>query len=248
MTDFRKLKVVTTSWDDGNVADLRVAELLKSKRLSGTFYIPLRYHERTLTDTHLRDLAREGFEIGAHTYSHKELNRLPTEHLLSEIKPCKPALEDASGSEVRMFCYPCGRYNSAVVRNLRQAGYSGARTTRMLSTQFCSDSFAIPTTVQAFEHPSFNYFKNVAKARKLEGFRTFVCQRYRLANWVDLSKRLFDQVMQSGGVWHLYGHSWEVERLGLWNALRDVVEYVSGHDGVQYLSNGDLVSLHEDAA
>lgn len=248
MNDPHQSRIVTTSWDDGNAADLCVGEILKSKHLRGTFYIPLRYHERTLTDAHLRELVREGFEIGAHTYSHKELNGLTTKNMADEIIPCKPSLEDASGSEVTMFCYPCGRYNPTVIRTLRHAGYTGARTTRMLATQLCFEPFEIPTTVQAFNHPSFTYFKNAAKARRLESLRNFVSQRYRLASWVELSKRLFDNVLQNGGIWHLYGHSWEIERIGLWDELREVMDYVSGRDGVEYLSNGQLASLHKSVS
>ena len=37
----RKL-VVTTSWDDGYPADLRVAELLAKHGVAGTFYVPNR--------------------------------------------------------------------------------------------------------------------------------------------------------------------------------------------------------------
>lgn len=247
MTNRRSSKIVTTSWDDGNIADLRVAEILKSKGLKGTFYIPLQYRERSLADHQLRDLALEGFDIGAHSYSHQQLRGLSLEQLLREITPCKPSLEDATGAEVRMFCYPCGRYDSAAVRCLRQAGYFGARTTRMLATQLSFDCFAIPTTVQAFQHPSLTYFKNMAKAGRLEGLQTFLSELGRLSNWVELSKHLFDDVLQNGGVWHLYGHSWELERHGLWRALHDVLDYVSKRAGVQYLSNSDLIAMPDRA-
>jgi hypothetical protein len=33
-------RIVTTSWDDGDPSDLKVAELLRARALSGTFYVP----------------------------------------------------------------------------------------------------------------------------------------------------------------------------------------------------------------
>ena len=88
--------------------------------------------------------------------------------LTKEIAPCKPALEDILGEEVRMFCYPCGRYDSNVVRSLKTAGYWGARTVQMLVTGFEFDPFEIPTTTQIIPHPRSSYFKNVARSRRLD--------------------------------------------------------------------------------
>ena len=34
-------RIVTTSWDDGDRADVRIAELLQSRGILGTFYIPI---------------------------------------------------------------------------------------------------------------------------------------------------------------------------------------------------------------
>jgi len=234
-------RIVTTSWDDGDRADLRLADLLRSKGISGTFYIPIHYEERTVQNCELKALASDGCEIGAHGFSHKLLWGLSTQELADEIRPCKPILEDIIGKEVRMFCYPCGRYDANVVRTLQEAGYRGARTTRMLATRPGFSAFEIPTTLQIFPHPPLTYLKNVARARRLEGVQAFLAQRPRLGNWVELAKRLFDEVLENGGVWHLYGHSWEVEKLGLWDELSDVLDYVSRREGVRYVPNCGLV-------
>ena len=62
-----------------------------------------------------------------------------------------------------------------------------------------------------------------------------------LGNWLELGKRLFDSVLQNGGVWHLYGHSWEIDELGLWNELEEILDYISKRKEVLYVSNGQLV-------
>jgi peptidoglycan/xylan/chitin deacetylase (PgdA/CDA1 family) len=106
-----KLRIVTTSWDDGERTDLRIAEMLQSRGVRGTFYVPVHAYQGrpALSHADLRQLSIAGFEIGAHTVSHKLLWGLSSQELAEEIDPCKPALEDILGSEVRMFCYPCGR-------------------------------------------------------------------------------------------------------------------------------------------
>ena len=127
--------IVTTSWDDGDRLDLRLAELLRSKGIGATFYVPIQpVRQQSLSPSEIRALSGEGFEIGAHGVSHKPLKGLSPEDLAAEIGPCKPRLEDIVGTEVRMFCYPRGRYDSYAVRAVKAAGYSGARTVRMLAT------------------------------------------------------------------------------------------------------------------
>ena len=236
-----KLRFVTTSWDDGDCADLKLAELLRSKGIPGTFYIPIHYRETPLGHAELRTLASDGFEIGAHGWSHKNLRRLQGEELRQEVIPCKEVLEDIVGRQVEMFGYPRGRYDTNAVRALQEAGYRGARTVRMLATRPTLNPFEMPTTLQVFPHAPFTYLKNAARARSLESFESCVSQMPRLGNWVELGKRLFDGVLENGGIWHLCGHSWEIERLGLWNGLRELLDYVCQRDDVRYVRNCELL-------
>ena len=233
--------IVTTSWDDGDYADLRLAELLRGRGIGGTFYIPINYRERRLGRSELRALAFEGFEIGAHGWSHKHLWRLRPEELKQEVRPCKYVLEDVLGTKVEMFCYPRGRYDANVVRAVQEAGYGGARTVRMLATRTAFHPFEMPTTLQAFPHGPLTYVKNVARGRSLESLQLLLLQVPRVRNWLALGKRLFDAVLENGGVWHLFGHSWEIEQLGLWNDLREILDYVCRRDGVRYVPNCELL-------
>jgi hypothetical protein len=99
----------------------------------------------------------------------------------------------------------------------------------------------MPTTLQIFPHKRFTYLMNVATSQKLESWQTCLVQSAHLGNWLELGKGLFDAVLKNGGIWHLYGHSWEVESLGLWDGLRVILDYVSGREGVRYVPNCELV-------
>lgn len=240
-----KLRIVTTSWDDGERSDLKVAEMLQSRGVRGTFYVPIRAYQGRppLSHSDLRQLTAEGFEIGAHTVSHKLLWGLSPQQLAEEINPCKPMLEDIVGTEVQMFCYPCGRYDSNVMQALKSAGYRGARTVRMLATRMEFNPFEMPTSLQICPHPRAVYFKNIARARKLESLRVGLSNFVHLGNWLELGKRLFDSVMKNGGIWHIYGHSYELEQWGLWKGLEEILEYVGKRDGVMYVRNSELLRL-----
>ena len=219
--------------------------MLRCRDIKGTFYVPnTPYSGRPLlSPAELRTISSAGFEIGAHSVSHKLLRGLTAEELTKEVDPCRPMLEDIIGKEVRMFCYPWGRYDASVIRALKDAGYWGARTARMLATRMEFDPFEMPTSVQIIPHRKSTYIKNVARARKMEGLQVFLAQLTRLNNWLELGKRLFDSVLERGGMWHLYGHSHEIENLGLWRDLEEMLDYVGNRKEVMYLPNCELIRL-----
>src|SRR6266513_1521638 len=74
--------IVTTSWDDGDPLDLRLAEMLSLRGLPATFYVPLSYRDRPrLSDSDMRELADQNFEIGAHGVRHLDLRMLEDREL-----------------------------------------------------------------------------------------------------------------------------------------------------------------------
>jgi len=237
--------IVTTSWDDGDPCDLKVAELLRARGLPGTFYFPFfGHHGRcTLEPAQLRSLASEGFEVGGHGMSHNVLPRLHSREIAREVGICKNRLEDILGKQVQMFCYPKGRFNAAVVRHVKDAGYEGARTTRMLRQTLDFDPFRMPTSLLAYPNKRKMYAKNLLKGRNIRGLFDYMTQFIRLDSWAAMGKILFDRVLKEGGVWHLYGHSWQIEEMGLWDDMKEILDYVCGREGVRYVTNGEVLTF-----
>jgi peptidoglycan-N-acetylglucosamine deacetylase len=234
--------IVTTSWDDGSPKDLRVADLLCSRGLGATFYVPLSHERHPVMDgADLRSLRNDGFEIGGHGISHSILSRLSTKEIDREVRGCKEKLEDILGERLDSFCYPRGRFSCRVQQRLQIAGYKGARTTRMFAVSADFDPFEMPTTLQAYPHRKSTYVKNLTKARNFGGLCRYALRFVRVDNWLDLGRQLFDVVLRKGGIWHLYGHSWEIEELGLWADLQEMLTYVSKRPGVAYMSNGAVL-------
>ncbi|HUZ48088.1 MAG TPA: polysaccharide deacetylase family protein [Terriglobia bacterium] len=241
----RELRIVTTSWDDGYLKDLKVAKLLRSRGLAGTFYIPIQgvNGKEVLDDAAIRNLANQGFEIGGHGYSHRNLTDLSSDELHQDVTLSVQTLEQILGRSVHMFCCPNGRINKNVIRALKEAGLEGCRTTRMLHTNLDFRSFEMPVTLQAYPHPARAYFKNLAKEQHFHALWRYMPRVCSSASWIEVGRMLFDAVMREGGVWHLYGHSWEIEELGLWAALEEMLDYVSNCQEVLYLSNHALLNL-----
>jgi peptidoglycan/xylan/chitin deacetylase (PgdA/CDA1 family) len=78
----------------------------------------------------LKKLAAAGFEVASHTASHPDLRYVGKKRLAAEVAGSKKILEERLGVPVRFFCYPAGKYNAAVLRAVREAGYAGALTTK----------------------------------------------------------------------------------------------------------------------
>jgi peptidoglycan/xylan/chitin deacetylase (PgdA/CDA1 family) len=241
----RTPRIVTTSWDDGDPKDLRVAELLHSRGLAGTFYIPIiGYRGRpALHPPEIRSLLSEGFEIGAHGLSHHTLPNFRSTELDRELRSCKNRLEDILSGPVQMFCYPKGRYSANVIRHVRAAGYAGARANEMLAHNLSFDPFKMPTTLQVYPHAKSEYFRNLARAANLGRAIEYVTRFRGVKTWVELGKKLFDLVLREGGIWHLFGHSWEIEKMHLWDDLTELLNYVCKREGVLYIRNGGTLEF-----
>jgi hypothetical protein len=61
-------------------------------------------------------------------------------------------------------------------------------------------------------------------------------------NWDDLAIDMFELIRARGGVFHLWGHSWEIDEQGDWDRLERVLRHVSGRQDVRYVTNGDLAA------
>lgn len=61
-------QIVATSWDDGILLDLRIAEILCSRNMAGIVYIAISGHHDPymMHKDDLRSLAGMGFEVGEH--------------------------------------------------------------------------------------------------------------------------------------------------------------------------------------
>jgi peptidoglycan-N-acetylglucosamine deacetylase len=221
--------------------------MLAVRGLRGTFYVPFAgpRGKPTLRATNLGPLLDGGFEIGAHTLSHQILIGMPDGRLWDEVTRSKHMLEQALGQDIVMFCYPRGRYDGRVLRAVREAGYLGARTTRMLCQALQFPQFEMPTTLQAYPHPPLDYLKNLGKRRDLLGLCRYLTRSCWKGSWVELGKRLFDDVLSEGGIWHLYGHSWEIEELDLWAHLGELLDYVSNRPGSIYATNRHALELQQ---
>lgn len=232
------------SVDDGHPLDLRMAALLERHGLRATFYLPLENCEGlpVLNPAAMRELA-SGFEIGSHTRSHRFLTTLDASGSWREIGEGKQLLEDCLGMPVRGFCYPGGRHRRLHRMQVRAAGFDYARSTQNLRIDCGAQAFRMPTSAQFYPHPTSVLLRNFVSQRdwpaRIAALRIVLAE----PDWMKRMHRLLDLALERGGVFHLWCHSVDIERMQLWSALDAFLTRVAGDiPAARRITNGELFS------
>lgn len=236
---------VTLSVDDGHPLDLRTAALLARHGLRATFYLPLSNCEGppVMNGAQARVLA-QGFELGSHTLSHRFLAGVDERRAWHEISEGKRALEDCIGLPVDGFCYPGGRYRLLHVRQVQAAGFRYARTTRNLRIDAGHKPFEMPTSAQFYPHARDVWLRNFLSQRdwhrRTPALLAMLCE----ADWLVRLHRLLALAQVRGELFHVWWHSLDIERLGLWDALDRFLAGIAARVPPQRrISNGEVFSV-----
>lgn len=239
---------VTTSWDDGDVLDLKLAALLDRYDIQGTFYITKECRKERLSDENIRTLSQR-HEIGAHTLTHPDLRSCSREEKIHEIQGSKQWLESLLGKEVPSFCYPSGFFDAESVAVTKEAGFHGARTTVLGALEPSDGPFLLPTTLQMYPMP----FRKLGAcgywwgkllqpfAERASALRSLGVPLAAFRSFDALACATFDIALVRGGVFHLWGHSWEIDKYDMWRPLERVVRYISKREDCRYMTNADVI-------
>ncbi len=235
---------VTTSWDDGHPLDLRLAELLSIYGVKGTFYVPIDYAQVPRMSHHeIRELRRMGMEIGSHTRTHPRIHRLERSAVLRELRDSKAYLEDLLGEEIPAFCYPEGKFSRRNLTLIDEAGYRLARTTLGFRTDLRFDPRLMPVGLHFWRHSRGTLLQHALAQGNFQG----------AANWMRLwkgehdpgrlSESMLRHVQNTAGVFHIWGHSHEIEQGSLWKELEETLKRISGFGPLLSLTNSQLADL-----
>jgi peptidoglycan-N-acetylglucosamine deacetylase len=194
-----KQKAVTLSYDDGQIYDLRLAEIFNKASLKGTFHInSANLGKPNYLKAEDLKVALRGHEVSSHAVHHPHLEILPPEQLAYEILEDRRALETAAGYPVRGMSYPFGSYNSAILSRLPALGIEYSRTCES------HGNFNLPDNWLRW-HPTCHHSHNL-KAKTEE----FIAHN----NWNRLA------------VFYVWGHSFEFARQNNWELIEDFANQI----------------------
>lgn len=202
---------ISFSFDDGHISDLRAANLLKKYGQKATFYISNARVPGTV-QLSLREVKRlfdMGMEVGGHTVSHyMDMKAIEDdEELKHEIVNNKILLEMLIAKKpITKFCYPRGRHDERVREMVRKAGFTEARTTLVLKTEFNEDPFQTGTTIHMTDR-----------------------KEYWGRDWFEVALEQLEVAKSKGdkGMFHVWGHTQELDRQDDWNKFEELLKIVS---------------------
>ena len=81
-----------------------------------------------LSDSQVRALIADGWELDTQGISHADLIALPASELHYQVFAARQLLRQRYGVPVDWFAYPSGHYNASVIATLKSAGFAGSVT------------------------------------------------------------------------------------------------------------------------
>lgn len=141
---------IILSFDDGYSADYtHVRPVLRRMGWPGVLNLELdNVGPGGLTAHEIRALIASGWEVDSHTISHPDLTSVDAQRLRYELVASRRELRRRFGVRADFFCYPSGRFNSAVIAAVKAAGYRAATTT--------VEGYADPASLFALERMRVN--------------------------------------------------------------------------------------------
>lgn len=110
------------TFDDGPHPKLtpRLMEILKKENVQATFFMLGEQVEKFPEIA--KAVADGGFEIGNHTYDHKDLTKMSADEIRKEIERTQALIENATGKKPRLFRPPYGSVNARVAQIANELG------------------------------------------------------------------------------------------------------------------------------
>jgi len=166
----------------------------------------------------------------------------------------KSWLEAILGKKVGTFCYPFGDYNEEISFIAKKVGFKGARTTERFIINSPKNFFTFGTTINVYPQPFRKKNENHYFGRYLlqpflqtySGAKKMGIPTYKMLRWKTMAISAFDITLARGEVFHLWGHSWEIDKYGMWDELENLLKYISFKKNCEYLTNGQVVKINQN--
>ena len=217
-------KALTLSYDDGNVEDVQLLEIMNRYGIKGTFNlnssaytegVQLYHHPRLNKEEALRLFKDSPHEIGVHGYYHPFMEQLPQGTAAWQIVKDRENLEEMFGTIIRGMAYPMGTCDEQVIATAKQCGIAYARTT---------------TITHQFELPQ-NWYR-------LEG----TCRNIS-PDLMDLAEEFINLDPQFGPkLFYLWGHSFEFRKNDGWNIMEQFCRKMGNRQDIWYATN---IEIHD---
>lgn len=212
-----KKKALTLSYDDGQIHDRKLVEILNKHGLRGTFHLNSgclaqdRNHNIFIAADEVAELY-SGHEVAVHGVQHRNLPTLTKNQVVNEILEDRRTLERLTGGMVQGMSYAFGSYTETIMEILRSLGIKYSRTVNS------TGGFFPPADFLAW-HPTCHH-----NGRLMELGQNFLS----VPSYVELP------------LMYVWGHSFEFAGNNDWNVMEEFGELMEGKEDIWYATNGEI--------
>ncbi|MBN1383778.1 MAG: polysaccharide deacetylase family protein [Elusimicrobia bacterium] len=105
-------------------ATSKLLKILKDADVKATFFVVGKMVDKY--PELLKAIYEDGHEIAGHTYNHKNLTKLSTTELISELSRTRLLIKEVIGVNTYLYTPPGGQYNEKVIKTANSCGYKMA--------------------------------------------------------------------------------------------------------------------------
>lgn len=203
-----KEKALTFSYDDGQIFDRRLVEILDKYGLKATFHLNSGILDADGFVT-LKEITGlyQNHEIACHGARHEYPTHLAQERLVNEYYQDRLELERLCKRVIRGCSYAFGEYDDRVIATLRSVGIVYSRTVES------AGGFRVPE----------DFMKWAPTCHHNTAFDSDLAERF-------LEKPLYERLR----LFCVWGHSFELERENTWEKMEAFCEKMHGREEVWY--------------
>ena len=212
-----KLKALSFSYDDGNIADRRLVSIFNKYGMKGTFHIPsawlVKKPKNRVTEKEILTLYA-GHEISGHGANHLSMGKLPLEKLQKELDEEIEGWKKITGKKITGYAYPFGSFSGTVIEEMKKRGLIYARTVGRRGAVF-----TLPGD-----------------------FMKWAAQGHHVHNIDHLADKYLAYKPQKMSVLLIWGHSYEFPKADNWNVIEKFCAKMSGKEDIYYATMGEIAS------
>ena len=214
-----KCKALTLSYDDGNISDRRLVEIMNDNGIRGTFHLCNSFFRQAkcVTEDEAATLYA-GHEIACHTNTHPTIERCPETEVVYEILSNRRALEKIAGYPVVGLSYPNRSYSKEIIEMLPHLGIRYAREGET------TGDFLMPKDFYRWKG-TCHHDQNLIEHAK---------------EFVSLNKPAYLRLM------YVWGHSWQFDANHNWDVMEEFCKMTGRRDDIWYCTNIELVDCVEN--
>ena len=211
-----KLKALTFSYDDANIADRRLVGIFNKYNLKGTFHIPSAWLKtkpvKRIQEKEIKNLYA-GHEISGHGANHLNMASLKPDRMAQELDSDIAEWQRITGKKIRGYAFPYGRYNTELLKLLKERGILYARPV------FRRKDFNLPG----------NFLLWASQAHHNSG----------IDKWADKYLSFKPAKLSVLLIW---GHSYEFSQKNNWEVIEKFCEKMSGRKDIFYATMADIAA------